>query len=457
MYKRTYFEQDNTIVFESEYNFGNSNIVDLFYGGGGSSPFFSRYLFRFDVYRLKQHYSDCELGDLSLVTHKLKFKHAGFEPTPYACMPSSYKICLFSLDRDWVEGCGVSDDCGQLCTNYAKLGCTVSKSPSNWYYSQSGVTWQTGGTYDSIYQDPEYILCQDIDCSSPDLEIDVTDIVNNLIETDTLNYGFGLAFHYDLEREISNVENHVVFFSKETNTFFEPYLETQYINPIHDDRTKFYLDKENRLYLFVGVDGENVNLDENPIVEIYDETSTLQFTLTGTCQDKGIYYVEFEVDSGSIERCFAWTDNWTNLKINGKTLPDYSMQFNLIPAENYYTFGYKTHTAELDFRYGFRGIKRDEVIKRGDIRKIYVDIKSPSNPFQQISVDNVFYKIYLKEGAYDETTIIDWMPLNVGVCENWFMLDTSWMIPQSYIIDFKVVNKQTVKTYPEQVKFHVIE
>lgn len=457
MYFRTYFEKDNTIVYESEYNFGNASIVDLFYGGGGNSPYFSRYLFKFDVENLKEKYQNCELGDLSSVQHKLKFKHAGFEPTPYACMPSSYRICLFELDRDWDEGCGVSDDCGQLCTTYAKLGCTVSKTASNWYFSQSGITWQTGGTYDSIYEDPEYLVCQEIKCDSPDLEIDITDIVNNLIENDVPNYGYGLAFHYDLEREINDIQNHVVFFGRETSNFFEPFLETEYVNPIMDDRAKFYLDKTNRLYLFVGVDGENINLDSNPFVEIYNEKNELQFTLTGTCQDKGVYYVEFEIDSAQITRCLAWKDIWTNLSINGKSLPNYSMQFSLLPAENYYNFGYKTHQAELDFRYGFRGIKRDEVIKRGDIRKIYVDIKSPSTPFENISVDNIFYKIYLKENFYNQETIVDWMPLNRGVCENWFLLDTSWMIAQSYIIDFKVVNKQTIKTYPEQIKFHIVE
>ena len=69
----------------------------------------------------------------------------------------------------------------------------------------------------------------------------------------------------------------------------------------------------------------------------------------------------------------------------------------------------------------------------------------------------VFYKIYLREGAYDELLILDWFPLNRGVCENWFILDTSWMIPQTYFIDFKVVNKQTIKTYTDKIKINVID
>jgi hypothetical protein len=456
MYKRTYFSKDNTITYKSEFNYGNLPIVDLFYGGGVSNPNFSRYLFQFDVEELKRQFLNCELGDLSQVKHYLNFKHSGFTQKANACMPNSYTICLFKIHQPWDEGCGVSNSCAQGCTSFAELNCTVDKSPSNWFYSQSDTLWDIEGVYDSLYTIPYYLLCQEVNCNSLDLRMDVTDIVNDLISNNVPNYGFGLAFHYDLERELNDTENHVVFFGKETNTFYEPYLETEYVNAIYDDRAKFYLDKLNRLYLYATVDGEPVKLDENPIVNIYDETNALQFTLTGTCQDLGIYYVEFEIDSANIDKCYAWKDVWTAISINGKSLPNQSFKFNILPASDYYGFGYNTPVPITNFHFSFRGIQRDEIIKQGDVRKIFVDIKSPSNPTKSISVDNVFYKVYLKEGNYDEVTIIDWMPLNRGVCENWFLLDTSWMIPQTYIIDFKVVNKQTVKTYENKIKFNVI-
>lgn len=456
MYKRTYFSKDNIIVYNSEYNFGNLPDVDLFYGGGGNNPYFSRYIFHFDVEKLKENYNNCELGDLTNVKHYLFFKHSGFTETSFACMPNTYKICLFRVPQEWTEGCGVSADCSQLCTTFAKLGCEVSKSPSNWYMAQSGVTWDVEGIYDSINNEPEYLLCETITCNSADLKLDVTEIVNDLILNNTPNYGFGLSFHFDLERELSDIEKHVVFFGKETYTFFEPYLETEYINPIFDDRAKFYLDKLNRLYLYPTVDGEKVNLDFNPIVEIYDEKNVLKNTYIATCQDKGIYYIEFEVDSASISKCYAWTDKWTGIFINGKAIPDQSFKFNLLPHENYYNFSYNTPKPQTNFNIGFRGIKRDEIIKQGDVHKIFVDIKSPSNPHENIAVDNIFYKLYLRQGPYDELTIIDWFPVNRGVCENWFILDTSWLIPQSYIIDFKIINNETIKTYPEKIKFNII-
>jgi len=458
MYKRTYFTKDNLIIYNSEFNFGNFPLVDLFYGGGGNKPKFSRYLFHFEVSQLQEMYSSCQLGDLNNVKHRLKFKHSGFTETSYACMPNSYKVCLFKLDQDWSEGCGVDVDCSELCTTFARLGCSVDKSPSNWYFAQSGIAWDENGPFSSeTYVEPEYISCQEIFCNSPDLIIDVTDLVNELILDDSLNYGYALAFHSETELELSDIEKHVVFFGRETNMFFEPFLETEYVNAIFDDRAKFYLDKPNRLYLYPTVDGEAINLDNLPTVEIYNELDQLQFTLSGTCQDLGVYYVEFEIDSADIQKCYAWTDKWTGISINGKTLPDQSMKFNLLPAENYYGFSYNTPLPDTNFSFSFRGVKRDEIIRRGDVKKIFVDLKSPSNPHKTITVDNIFFKLYIRQGAYDELVIIDWMPVNRGVCENWFLLDTSWMIPQSYILDFKVVNKQTVTTYPEKIKFNIIE
>lgn len=458
MYKRTYFSKDNTIMYQSEFNFGSHPTVDLFYGGGINSPYFSRYLFEFPMESLKQNYLNCELGDLLNVKHTLKFKHAGFNETPYACMPNSYQICLYRINQPWDEGCGVDLSCAELCTSYARLNCAVSKSPSNWYYAKSGTTWSEYGVYDSLSSGTTtYLSCKEINCSSPDLEIDLTEIVNDFILNDTPNYGFVLAFPQDLERTINDIENHVVFFGKETYTFFEPYLETEYLNPIIDDRAKFYLNKDNRLYLYPTVDGEKTNLDFNPTVSIYNELDQLQYTLTGQCQDFGVYFVEFQIPTASVQKCFAWKDVWSGISINGTAISNKSFKFNLLPAEDYYDFSYNTEYPETEFKFGFRGVKRDEIIKQGDVRKVFVDLKSPSNPHKIIPVDNIFYKIYLREGAYDELLILDWFPLNRGVCENWFILDTSWMIPQTYFIDFKVVNKQTIKTYTDKIKINVID
>jgi hypothetical protein len=44
-------------------------------------------------------------------------------------------------------------------------------------------------------------------------------------------------------------------FTNNTQTFYEPYIETKYDNHIIDDRNNFILDKLNKLYLYVNVGG----------------------------------------------------------------------------------------------------------------------------------------------------------------------------------------------------------
>ena len=453
MYFRTYFEKDNTILKDSLYNFGASPVIDLFYGGTRQNPIYSRYIFKFDESRLKTMYDNCELGDLSQVKHKLKFKNCGYKNDEISCMATNFDLCLFPLNQDWDEGCGSDTNCAGLCSNIAKINCNVSLSVSNWKYATSDTEWNQFGIFSGT---TEYISCQSINCDSYDIEFDVTDIVNDLITGTTINYGYGLAFDHNLELSGSTIQQHLNLFGKETRTFFEPYLETEYINWIKDDRTNFYLDKDNRLYFFVEVDGQPTALDNLPIVKIYNPQNILQATITAKCQGLGIYYVDYLISSGTIDKCMAWVDEWTNVSLFGLSKPNVKMKFLLKPADEYFSFGSGFSRPE-EYAFGFRGIKRDEKIVRGDVRKINIDVKSPSNPTKQKAVDGIFYRVYLKDGQYDELDIIKWHPLNSGICENWFLLDTSWMIPQVYYLDFKIVKSQTIKTYSKELKFIVIE
>ena len=61
---------------------------------------------------------------------------------------------------------------------------------------------------------------------------------------------------------------YVGFFTRHTQTYYEPFLETVYNNPIKDDRKNFYKNKVNRLYLYSNVGSEPTNLDNNPSVNI---------------------------------------------------------------------------------------------------------------------------------------------------------------------------------------------
>jgi hypothetical protein len=461
MIYRTYIDKDNTIVKNSYYNYGNKSTIDLFWGGRPNESFFSRYIFHFDIEELREKYNTCSLGDLSKVSHKLHFKYHGFDTEQNVCIPTSYTVCLSKINEYWEEGCGVSEDCTELCTNFARLNCSVSKAPSNYFYAYSSVTWEVPGVFSGTTSGSTdtypYLLCQSFDCSTDDLILDVTDIVNQMIlDVDDENHGFILSFHHDLEESIvPNIENHVVFFGKETNTYYKPYLETEYNHAIVDDRDSFYANKDNKLYLFVDTPVGPTNLDSDPIVNIYDDKNVLQFTLTGSCEYTGVYSVTLAVQPPTTQKCGMWKDEWTNLSINGRPITNKTLRFQILNEDDYYQIGNKTVIPKTNYSISFFGIKKDERIMRGDIRKIFVEVKNVKNPFTKLSYDNIFYKISIKENLFNELPVIPWKSINKASCDNFFFLDTSWMLPQKYTLDLKIVQDGIHISLPKEITFVV--
>lgn len=458
MYLRTYFDKDTTIVKDSTVNLGANPIAELFYGGGFQDPQYSRYLFRFPIDGLKEKYQNCELGDLSKVRHTLKLtpiRSLGSFKNKDACLASSYKLCLFPITQDWTEGCGYDKDCVEDCSGYVSPNCNNSNGAANWYYAKDGELWEEEGVFDTLSGDTVYLDCVEQNCDDCTVEFDMTVLVNHFITGDTENFGFGIAYHSEYEIDPPNFYTYLGFYSRETPNFYEPFLETVYENPIEDDRNQFYQDKVNKLYLYSFLRGEPKNLDTNPIVNILDPSDNVYLTLTGECVDKGVYAVEFTIPSTGDTQCAEWIDKWYNISVDGVQRPDVEQYFYLKPSEEYYNIGLESYTPKR-FGFSFRGIKRNEFIQRGGIRKVFVDTKQAFNTLKKVVLDNLYYRLYVKEGL-QQVDVIPWSPVNRSFCDNYVYLDTFWLIPQNYYLDFKAVSNGEERTYPEEIKFVVIE
>lgn len=470
---RTYFDKDTVISYESLANQGQDEILSLWYGGGRQN--YSRYLFHFDEALLKSKYLSCELGDLSKVTHKLKWRYAGPQ-SDVECAPSSFELCLHQLNQPWAEGCGNarllndSQDCSVSITSSK----SVASQAANWYFSETDVLWDVEGGVNTPPLD-----CKTFNCDSCDLEFDVTEAVNTIITGDTqtyyevpvivtttgctiqssttmvqnLNYGFALTFSNALE-DNTGLLNVLNYFSRRTNTYYEPYLETNYHDSIKDNRTSFYVNELNRLYLYVGRGCETLALDENPTVKIYDHKNVLKYDLEATCFSKGVYYCEFMVSGDTYDKCGLWTDVWDDIVHNTQRLPSNRQKFQLLPTRDFY--GYN-HNVKNDYQLSFRGLKRGEKMIQGDIRRVFVDTRLIDRPHESFAADCLEYRIFIREGCCDEICVTEWIPLHQGVCENWFDIDTSWMIPQQYAIQLRSTLGGLVKTYPHEISFNVIQ
>ena len=62
---RTYFDKNNTLIYNSNVNTAKNPIAEIYYGGFGVNNRYSRFLFYFDESRLKGLYTGGTFNNLS--------------------------------------------------------------------------------------------------------------------------------------------------------------------------------------------------------------------------------------------------------------------------------------------------------------------------------------------------------------------------------------------------------
>jgi hypothetical protein len=206
----------------------------------------------------------------------------------------------------------------------------------------------------------------------------------------------------------------------------------------------------------VNVGGQLTNLDYNPGVIVRDQDDDIFATFTTgqtTHVTTGVYSVELTVPVTK-EDCVLYTDTWTGLTINGVNRTNVTLDFEIKDDEEFFDLG--TNVSEpLEYYMSVSGIKREEKIKRGDIRKVFVSARKPFTTNEIDIIDGLEYRLYVKEGNI-EVNVIDWQDVNRTFDTNYFLLDTSWMIPNIYHLDVKLTSGQEVRTYSDTLKFEIV-
>lgn len=458
---RNYIEKNNTIIKDTSINTGRNPIAELWYGGKSSTTDYTRHLIYFDILDIQDRYTNGELGNLSNVTHTLKMCNSStFDINLQAQKlldgkqrTSSFDLILFRINKSWDEGCGY--DYQRLFTIEDDNNITFVESASNWLNATTLDTWGEPGVY-SGSPSAITITTQHFDKGNENIEMDITDEVNSLITGGTTNYGYGVAFERDLELLIKTPAQYVGFFTRHTQTYYEPFVETIHDNTILDDRKNFYRGKLNKLYLYSNIGGEPTNLDNNPSVKIYDEDAVLFSSIT-TAQTvqvtTGIYYAEIFVPITQ-EDCVLFSDVWGDVNINGVSRPEVGLEFEIKDDDEYYNIG-NNEGLPIEYVMSLSGVKRDEKIKRGEKRKIMVSARLPYTINESKVIDGLEYRLWVREGN-TQVSVIDWQDINRTYLKNYFILDTSWMIPNEYFIDIKLTSNMQVITYTEQMKFQVV-
>ena len=483
---KSYFNRNNTLVYNSYSNTGRNPIVELFFGRVDNVLLplgYSRFIFNIDLSDLQQKISDgvISTGCSKTMTHTLRMTNtSAFDEellndkwSNGRRRATSFDLVLFRIPKvsgatgnpqSWDEGVGYDyyDFNQDLPTDKS-----YSERPSNWFEAKTVTNWSYNGIYDNQngqsisglnFSGLTIVDTQHFEFGNEDIEFDMTNEINNILTGSTTGVtGWGIAFYPEVENITGLTENYSVgFFSRHTQTFYEPFLETTYNDLIEDDRNIFYEKRKNKLYLYSYNFGVPQNFDSLPTVDILDLNGDPVPNFTGltTCQvTNGVYEVEIDGLTADTTPCMYY-DVWKGLSINGVSINDVENEFVINDLSNLYQIGSTTNEPSV-YGFDYYGIKQDEKILGNDIRKVGVIIKKAYTTNEVLNKVEAYYRVYVREGK-TEVQVQDWTKLNRTPDGHYFMFTTEDKIPNEYFIDMKVITDREVNTYKRTLKFQIV-
>ena len=451
-YFRSYFEKNNTILKDSQVNTSKNPNTELIYGST-----FSKFIFKVDFADLISKIDDGEYVLDNNTKHYLKMTNTifGYETLirqkngKGRDRTTSFDLIIFKINEFWDEGVGF--DYEDSVYDFTSGNNTFDERPSNWFNRTTLNKW----TYEGVYNDsPEIITTIHFDNGNEDLVADITTYVNEIISGDT-NHGLGLAFAVLYQNIESEVDQSVAFFTKYTQTFFEPFVESVFYDRIDDNRQNFIEKMEQNLYLYVTKGTNSYDLDSLPTVDIKDTANNV-ITGLGDIQSvkirKGVYKITFGLDGVLCDGKRFYYDVWKGLSLDGVSIPNVTQKFVPKPYSSKFNVGKNENELER-YSVQFFGIKLNEKIKRGELRKITVSFRSIDVPKTDL-FEEVYYRIYIKEGKTN-VNVFDWTQLDV-TNENSFMLDTNILIPREYFLEIKGKTHNEFIYYNNDIKFEIV-
>jgi len=140
-------------------------------------------------------------------------------------LPTEYTIEAKPLSEDWVNGNGNYNDSPEITNGVSWLYKTSKQEADNWTGSEGSQFYTSvtgGGTWNDLYYGT-----QSFTLDLPDINMNVTPIVNKWISGDIPNYGFILK-HTNSNEQNTNIFGTLAFFGRETHTIYLPTLKVFY-------------------------------------------------------------------------------------------------------------------------------------------------------------------------------------------------------------------------------------
>jgi hypothetical protein len=360
--------------------------------------------------------------------------------------PTSIDLELHPVNELWDEGNGYDFVTG-IKTFPQNIDYVAG--PSNWFQSTNVTNFNTSGV---VSNGATPIATQHLSWGNEDIEMDITGFVNLILASPNNGSYEGFCLKYTPAIEGLTFPDNRLFalglFTRHTQTFFEPFIETVYDDHIDDERVTFYLGKQNKLFFYSVINGKLENLDTLPTCTINNVNYTVYQ------KTKGVYYVEVDGDESVFTSYTEYNDIWGDIYYGGNPRPDVKLRFVPIDADKYYNFNID---AMDDTRYGLSlsGIKVGEGLQQGEQRRVNVLLRKPYTVSEYYVSNSVYYKLYVKQGPA-VIDIFDWQPVNKALNNNYFTIDTTWMVPQRYYVDIKIETNGEVTLHSDELHFDVV-
>ena len=492
----SYINKNNTITSNSYVNTARNPVLELNFG---ASDFivpnygYTRYIFDLDLDLLRGNIASgvISTGCTTGMTHTLKMTNtSSFDNellntfmTNSRRRATSFDLILFRIPKTsgdtgdpqlWDEGVGFDYNYFNLNKNSAYGGQTpltyvderaFSTRPSNWYQTTTIDNWSQPGIYNNKneglvnFSGLTIIATQHFELGNENINMDMTEEINGILNgTITGVTGWGIAYVPDVENITGLTDSYsVAFFSKYTQTFYQPYLLTNYDDLIQDDRNVFLKNQTNKLFLYVYQNGDLVNLDSDPFVRIEDRNGSVvtgMGSLTTCLRTKGVYEVVVPNGFSGYPTPCTFYDVWSGLTINGQSIPNVTNQFILQQYNAGIQIGSKSKEPQK-YGFDFYGILQNEKILNTDIRKVGVTIKKAYTGQQLLENISAFYRVYVKEGT-TEVIVQDWTPINRTPNEYYFIFDMRDKIQNQYYVDIQVNTSGEKDTYKRELTFNIV-
>jgi hypothetical protein len=493
---RSYIDKNNTIISNSYVNTGRNPVIELNFGASDlivPNFGYTRFIFDLDLDLLQENIATgvISTGCTSAMTHTLKMTNtSSFDNELLNSFMSnerrratSFDLILWRIPKFsgntgnpqyWDEGVGYDYSDFNIAQNSANGGISpltyvdsraYSTRPSNWFQTSTLSGWSQNGIYNNVnqgivnYSGLTIIATQHFELGNEDLNMDMTNEINGILNGSITGVtGWGISYVPQIENITGLTDSYsVAFFSRHTQTFYQPYLLTNYNDLIQDDRNQFLKNQENRLFLYVYQNGDLVNLDADPTVRIEDRngTAVAGMAALSTClRTKGVYEVVVPNGFSNYPTPCQFFDVWSGLTINGQSIPNVTNQFTLQQYNAGIQIGPVSKEPQI-YGFDFYGILQNEKILNTDIRKVGVTIKKAYTGQQMLLDVSAFYRVYVTEGT-TEVIVQDWTPINRTPNEYYFIFDMRDKIPNQYYVDIQVNSSGEKNTYKRQLTFSIV-